>query len=86
MFDVWYYPSEDPSDDQPSPGDWDRYELFIDPEGDEPGLSHKAIMISYSEEGWLEVQITTSSWAKWPHELPIRFWQRVIIGIFSGEV
>ena len=83
MFDVLYYPDNDLYD-QPSPGDWDRYELFINPKEHELEVGDKVITVSYNNEGWSEIKLSDYH-SKWPHEVPKRFWQRVIIGIFSKK-
>jgi hypothetical protein len=86
MLNVWYFPGDDPMDEI-APQDWDDYNLFIVPDEPEPGVGDKIIMVSYAGEGWNDIQYDQAgSWAEWPHKLPQRFWQRVIKGIFSGDL
>lgn len=91
MFNVWYLVDPDYPEELAAK-DWEAVNLFIAPdEGDKGpqywgvGTGDQVIVVSYSGEGWLGIQ-DDMHFKKWPFKVPQRFWQRVIKGIFSGDL
>ena len=83
---VYYLYSDDTEREFGPPGkeDWDSFNLFIPMNLQEPKVGNEVILVSYLADFVSKTRMG-EVWKEWPNELPRRFYQRAIEGLFTEE-